>query len=618
MKRILFAIIAIVLLLPLTLHAAGDPAYIVVNQVGYTPDDPKTAVLISESAPSDMTFSVVDTASGKSVFSGTLADDSGASNEQYQHTYALDFSSVTAPGEYRIDAAGASSPAFQIATADALYAPLLDNALLFYQAQRDGRDVISSVLNRKPSHLNDAHAQVYEEPAYDADDVLESDLTPVEGVTVDVSGGWFDAGDYIKMIETASFTEALLLVAERDVAALPAGFADETRFGMDWLSKMWDGKTRTLYYQVGIGQGRDGILADHDLWRLPQADDNLDGEDARYIRNRPVFRAAPPGQPISPNLAGRMAAAFALCYQVFHETDPAYADACLQNGKTIFSLAETKKVTDLLSVSPHDFYPETEWRDDLEFGAVELYKASLLAGSPDADNFLTQAAHWAKEYLNTDTAGFEMFTVYDVSTLAHAELYPLLTGDSNLEVAPDELLDDMQAQLDNAVASLNDDPLELGIPMGWDATSHAFGIAVIAGLYDDLAGVDTYHDFELQQLNWALGQNAWGESFVIGAGSHFPHCPQHVIANISGTLDGTPPILLGAVVNGPNDAENLNQSLEMFTGTRSCGNTDLSVYDRPGLSFIDHEAAWWNVEPALDYTALSVLAFARQVASAGS
>src|SRR5678815_3389247 len=115
MKRISFLIITIALLLPLTIRAAGDPAYIVVNQIGYTPDDPKTAVLIAESAPSEMTFSVVDTASGASVFSGTLADDSGASNDQYQHTYALDFSDVHTRGNYRIDAAGVSSPAFQIA-----------------------------------------------------------------------------------------------------------------------------------------------------------------------------------------------------------------------------------------------------------------------------------------------------------------------------------------------------------------------------------------------------------------------------------------------------------------------------------------------------------------------
>lgn len=616
MKRIFCTLVCLVLLLPLTIRAAGDPAYVVVNQVGYAPDAPKTAVLVSESAPADTAFSVVDTTSGASVFSGTLADDSGASNDQYQHTYALDFSDVSTPGTYRIDAAGASSPPFQIATTDVLYTPLLDNALLFYKAQRDGADVDSSVLNRQPSHLNDANAQVYEPPTYDADDILVGDLTPVKGETIDGSGGWFDAGDFIKFVQTSSFVEALLLIAQRDTPGFPTGYDAEIRYGMDWLDKMWDGDTRTLYYQVGIGQGNDETFADHDMWRLPEVDDTLEGKDARYLRKRPVLRAAASGQPVSPNLAGRMAAAFALCYQVYHETDSAYADTCLQNAKTIFSAAETKNVTELLSVSPHGFYPESEWRDDLEFGAVELYKAALLAGDERADEYLAQAAHWAKVYVDSDETGFEMFTGYDVGALAHAELYPLVADKTDLEVTPDELLDDMQAQLDNALASIQNDPLQLGIPMGWDASSHAFGIAVIAGLYDDLSGTDAYRDFELQQLNWALGENAWGTSFVVGAGTRFPHCVHHQIANLSGALDGTSPILLGAVVNGPAEAENLNESLDMFAETRPCGDTSLSVYDRTGLSFIDHNAAWWNVEPAIDYTALSVLAFARQLASA--
>ena len=51
--------------------------------------------------------------------------------------------------------------------------------------------------------------------------------------------------------------------------------------------------TRTFYYQVGIGTGNAKTVGDHDLWRLPQADDTFGGTDPlyRYIRNRPVFRA---------------------------------------------------------------------------------------------------------------------------------------------------------------------------------------------------------------------------------------------------------------------------------------------------------------------------------------
>jgi endoglucanase len=51
-------------------------------------------------------------------------------------------------------------------------------------------------------------------------------------------------------------------------------------------------------------------------------------------------------------------------------------------------------------VIPFSFYPETEWRDDLELGATELYGAlaggSLPAGLPHTDPlfYLGRAAHW--------------------------------------------------------------------------------------------------------------------------------------------------------------------------------------------------------------------------------
>ena len=81
-----------------------------------------------------------------------------------------------------------------------------------------------------------------------------------------------------------------------------ADFTAEARFGVDWLLRMWDDRTRTLYYQVGIGDGNDDILGDHDSWRLPQVDDTIGGTDPayRYVRHRPVLRAGPPGSTDQP------------------------------------------------------------------------------------------------------------------------------------------------------------------------------------------------------------------------------------------------------------------------------------------------------------------------------
>src|SRR6185295_20400622 len=73
------------------------------------------------------------------------------------------------------------------------------------------------------------------------------------------------------------------------------------------------------------------------------------------------FRAGPPGSLVSPNLAGRDAAAFAMCFQVFKTSEPTLAAKCLRAAEHIFDLANTAP-TKLLTVIPYSFYPETEWR----------------------------------------------------------------------------------------------------------------------------------------------------------------------------------------------------------------------------------------------------------------
>lgn len=198
-----------------------------------------------------------------------------------------------------------------------MYAGPLANALSFYQTERDGPNFIPNALRTAAAHLNDQNAMTYLTPHANSSGRFSGDLTPL-GTRVDGSGGWWDAGDYIKGVETLGYTADLLLAGVRDFPAqMGAGsaasnFAAEAKFGTDWLLRMWDDPTRTLYYQVGIGTGNAKTVGDHDIWRLPQADDTYEGTDPlyRYIRNRPVFRAGAPGSLISPNLAGRDAAAF--------------------------------------------------------------------------------------------------------------------------------------------------------------------------------------------------------------------------------------------------------------------------------------------------------------------
>jgi len=388
---------------------------------------------------------------------------------------------------------------------------------------------------------------------------------------------------------------------------------------------MWDDTTQTLYYQVGIGTGNAKTLGDHDIWRLPQADDTYQGTNSvyRYIRNRPVFRAGPPGSPISPNLAGRDAAAFAECFVVFKTSDPTFANRCLTAAEHIFDLANTAPSGNLLTVIPYSFYPETEWRDDMELGATELYSAVASGGLPsglphtDPSFYLQKAAHWANAYITGPEDAADTLNLYDVSGLAHYELYRAITqagNPSGLETTQPALLADMKKALDGAVAQAGTDPFGFGFTWAaWDTTTHGAGLSVQASEYDQLSGTSTYAVYADRWLANILGANAWGLSFIVGDGSTYPKCLQHQVANLAGSLTGGSPVLAGAAVEGPNSSPTHGAVSGMIACPANGADT-YAPFNGSGAEFLDNMQSYDNTEPAIDLTASSPLAFARQMA----
>ena len=622
-------------------HAAVGAAFVRLNQLGYPYEAAKRAYLLARVAESGATFAVKD-AGGTVVYSAPVGADLGSWNKRYAHVYALDFSAVTGAGLYTISVSGpapATSPSFKVGSGADIYSQALANSLRFYQVQRDGPDFVPSALRTAAGHLHDADAMTYRTPKVDADGVFAGDLSPL-GRRIDASGGWWDAGDYLKFVHTTAYTEALLLAGVRDfpdqmgAGSATSDFTAEVRFGADWLLRMWDDKTRTLYYQVGIGSGNAKTAGDHDIWRLPQADDTYGGSKPlyRYIRHRPVFRAGPPGSPISPNLAGRLSAALAEAYQVFRTSDPAFAAKCLLAAQHIFALADTRP-RHLITAIPFDYYPETEWRDDMELGATELYSATadlataaassaspasaLPAGLPhtDAAFYLGKAAHWAEAYIAGPHDAADTLNLYDVSGLAHYELFRAIgqAGDpAGLEVTKAALLADLKKQLDKAIKQAGKDPFQFGFAWDqWDTTSHGAGLAVMVSEYDELTGTGSYAEWSSRWLANILGANAWGTSLIVGDGSTFPDCLQHQVANLKGSLDGTPPVLAGAAVEGPNSETDNGTMPGMRLGPRA---DPFKQFDGHGAIWRDAVQNYPNTEPAIDLTAASPLAFARMMA----
>jgi endoglucanase len=609
--------------------AAGS-AFVRADQVGYAGGAAKRAYLMASAAEPGARFELVRR-DGRVVYRARIGRSTGAWSAAFGHVYPLDFSAVRAPGRYTLRVRGplpAAAPV-RIAPGGVLFARPMANAVAFYRVQRDGPDFVRSPLRTAPAHLNDRRAMTYRTPRVDADGVFAGDLSPL-GRRIDASGGWWDAGDYLKFFHTTAYADALLLAGVRDFprqmgrGAGRADFTAEARFGARWLLRMWDDRTRTLYYQVGIGSGNDHTVGDHDIWRLTQADDTYGGSDPafRYIRHRPVFRAGPPGSPVSPNLAGRGAAALALCAQVFAHSEPALARRCLRAAEHLFGLADTSPRGHLTTAIPFDFYPESSWRDDLELGATEL--ALALAGRPPARGlehrdprfYLRQAARWARGYMDGANDAADTLNLYDVSGLADYDLVRAMRRigpTRGLAVTQAGLLADMRRQLGGAIRRGAGDPFGFGYRWAqWDTTTHGAGMSVTASEYDQLTGSRRYAALSTRWLDNILGANAWGSSFIVGDGRVFPHCLQHQVANIVGSLDGAPPVLRGAAVEGPNSFA-ARGTLPGMLRCPAGGGDPFRPFDSRAI-YRDDVQSYSTVEPAIDLTATSPLAFARQAA----
>jgi endoglucanase len=698
----------------------AQSAYVRVSQVGYeTGKSPYRAYLMSSAAETGGTFTVANS-SGVTVFFGnvgTLLGTWSHSKSVVYDVYALDFN---APGGdlYTISVSGpvsATSPRFAVDFPQTLYSGLLLNTLFFYETQRDGAEFVPNALRNAPGHLKDANAHIYQTPPLDSNDFIDNvpptaPLVSAGLPNIDAEGGWWDAGDYEKYVETVSYTAALMQIGIRDFpsqmgagapmnpptppgsisyagnsgsgAPASSDFTKEAQFGIDWLLEMWNDKTKTLYYQVDntqdwdyYGEGSPAsatgicggtyatpycLITEYDIWTLPQAADNFqepgnpepcDPFTTFFICNRPVFLAAPAGSKISPNLAGRLSADFALCYQLNRLSNPTLANECLTDAEDIFALANTSSSDPaptgsgsgscsncLLTIAPFDGYPEDVWEDDMELGATELYFALQAAGGDvpsklphsDPDYYLQQAAQFAAGYItNIYDQGFtDTLNLYDVSGLAHFELYRALGLAGNppgLAVTKAGIRKQLLQQVNDAITQAGADAWGFGVQWSdGDTTSHGAGLSVMASEAYDLTQSKAYDTYSQRWLANILGTNSWGSSFIVGDGSTFPNCIQHQVANLAGALDGTSggtPILWGAASEGPASyassgvvggmlicPANGQDTFKQFNGNDGAYNpSQVAVYR-------DNVQSYSTTEPGIDLTATSFLMWSWRIA----
>ncbi|GLZ35431.1 hydrolase [Lentzea sp. NBRC 105346] len=609
-RRTAFAVVLAAMVVTSAPAGAAPAGHIRLDQVGYGIGESKQAYLLGGQAGAK--FSVVDSA-GRTVLSGKVGASLGGWSEKFSAVYPIDFSKVSVPGTYRVKVGATTSPAFKIDTQNRLLSPVAHNTVEFFQAQRDGRDVIPGRLNRQKSHLTDAQASVYETPIFKGEggDEIAAPLKAT-GTKIDVEGGWFDAGDFVKFTHASSYSVASLFLAERGRAN--AAVDAEAKFGLKWLDKVWDERAGVLYAQVGIGTGSEefGFVGDHDVWRLPEADDKLNvkpGDSEYFIKYRPVFAANKAGEKISPNLVGRVTASFALAAQLEASRNPGLACQYLEKAAKLFALAKTTDVGELVTAFPHAYYPEDSWADDMEFGATQLALAAKALKDSRATKWAREATHWASVYLASGDK--DTLNVYNTSALGHYDLARLVrAGVPGAEVTEAQLVGDLRRQLQQGLDASAASPFRTAAKVDdFDAASRSFGFVATAELYQKLTGDKKFDAFGTQQRGFTLGSNAWGTTLIVGVGSKFPECPHHQAANLAGSPNGGQKVLVGAVINGPNNAEYFEDLGEMPAGSVPCTKPYTKEFDSKTSVFADDLRSWPSSEPAIDFTATAVLGF---------
>jgi endoglucanase len=240
------------------ISASAPPVtpFIVVDQFGYLPDEEKVAVIRDPQTGMDAdqaftpgaTYALVHAASGEMAGAMSPPASWNAGNEDASSgdkAWWFDFTHVTEPGEYYVLDVEKQVRSYAFSIDDGVYRSVLKQALRVFFYQRAGQDKTAAHAGAGwvdgPSHVGsqqDRAARLYSESGNAA---TERDL----------SGGWYDAGDYNKYTSwTASYVENLL----RAYVESPAAFTDdleipesgngvpdvldEAKWGMDFLVRM--------------------------------------------------------------------------------------------------------------------------------------------------------------------------------------------------------------------------------------------------------------------------------------------------------------------------------------------------------------------------------------------
>ncbi|MFI1733189.1 glycoside hydrolase family 9 protein [Streptomyces acidicola] len=508
-----------------------------VNQVAYLPAGPKNATLVTD-ATEKLPWQM-KSASGTTVAQGWTVPR-GLDASSGQNVHSIDFGSYRSRAkDLTLVADGETSRPFDIDPG--AYEQLRLDSLKYYYTQRSGieiRDDLRPGYGRPAGHLNAAPNRG------------DKDVPCQPGVcdyTLDVTGGWYDAGDHGKYVVNGGIsTWELLSTYERSLLArtgraeklgdgtlaLPESgnkvpdVLDEARWELEFLLRM----------QVPAGQPLAG-MAHHKIH-----DEQWTGLPLMPDADPQKRELHPPTTTATLNLAATAAQAARL-YKPYDQT---FATKTLAAARTAWAAARAHPDT---YPDPNDgigggTYADDNATDEFYWAAAELY---LTTGEKEfADFVLGSPLHTADLF---GSLGFDWSRTAAAGRLDLAMVPSALPG-------RDKVRQSVVKGADRYLATLKTQAY--GMPYApdnnlydWGSSHQILNNAVVIATAYDITGASKYRDGAIQSMDYIFGRNALNMSYVTGYGEVNAH-NQHSRWYARQLDPGLPNPPRGTLAGGPN------------------------------------------------------------------
>ncbi|KAK3128860.1 hypothetical protein QOZ80_6BG0467320 [Eleusine coracana subsp. coracana] len=452
------------------------------------------------------------------------------------------------------------------------YEDALRKSLLYFEAQRSGRLPHGQrVAWRDHSGLTDGLEQ-----------------------GVDLVGGYYDAGDHVKFGLPMAFTVTMLSwsLIEYGGDVADAGelrhALESVKWGTDYFIKAHT-RPDELWAEVGDGD------TDHYCWQRPE-DMTTSRQAYKVDRDRP-----------GSDVAGETAAAMAAASMVFREHNPHYAHLLLHHAQQLFEFADKYRGKYDSSIAEvKSYYASVSgYHDELLWAALWLHRATGKAEYLDyvvrnADEF--GGTGWAITEFSWDVkyAGVQILAARLLLSGEHAPqhrdtleryrskaehyvcacLGKNAAADANVERSPGGML---YIREWNNMQYVTSAAFLLSVYSAYLTTNHAVSCPAGEARPEELFAAAR------AQVEYVLGSNPRGTSYLVGYGARFPNRVHHRAASIVpykhskefiGCAQGfddwyvrrgpNPNVVVGAIVGGPDRRDRFRDQRENYMQTEAC------------------------------------------------